>query len=293
MDMNPDSSWGESAAVGGGLGAFAGPASSVFGGILGYMGQQSANESNQEIARENNRFNRENADKQMAFQERMSSTQYQRALADLRAAGLNPAFYLGGGASSPSGAMAVGQYSEMKNPMADVPHALSQAGSQLQEKQKIEMQEAALMSTLLLNAQQGMVYSANASAIEAQEEKTRAEIANLPIIMEGTKAQTRKHLKDIELLGIETRSRAADLPFKEKVGQIKGDSKAIQYMDAYSEPIRNTLGTITDMLPAVIAMKYLKRIPNLFRQMGGTDGQPVPPPVPPKQGYKEFMKRKK
>lgn len=64
------------------------------------------------------RFEQEEAQKLRDWQEYMSSTAYQRAIKDLREAGINPLLALSSfsPASTPSGAMASGQYSSLVNP---------------------------------------------------------------------------------------------------------------------------------------------------------------------------------
>ena len=137
--------------------ATVGAIASIGGSVLGGLGQRRTNKQQIALARE-----------QMDFQERMSSTAWQRGVEDMKAAGINPMLAVSqGGASSPQGAMA-----NLQNPEQFIPAGISTALDAYKAQSQVALQDA------------------QATKLDEEVSKVREEVKNLKVIRSLNEQQT-------------------------------------------------------------------------------------------------------
>lgn len=137
--------------------------------------QQATNEWNAQQAQLNRDFQDQQAKRQMDFQERMRGTQYQTAVKDMQAAGLNPMLaYSQGGAGTPSGAAGSGSQSSP---------ALNKVSAGMSSAQQ-SAQTAQALQSLELNR-------ANIEQVQATTDKIRSETVDQQLNSALTVARAR------------------------------------------------------------------------------------------------------
>lgn len=186
-------------------------AAGVSGGLAAF-GQERTNAQNAQLARE-----------QMAFQSQMSGTSYQRAVADMMAAGLNPMLaYSQGGASTPTGQTAVMQ------------NALGAGATSGAQGYQLALNAAQNVADIHLKGEQ-------AGAAGAQEDLNRAnmnlalvEAANKAAQLPGHQQYGKRVAADIQQSianaahnSAQAASKSAELPESQAIGKLYSGDKGV------------------------------------------------------------------
>jgi len=155
-------------------GLIGGPAGSAIGSAL--SGWAAGSEANDQTNAINNKAE-QLSDRQMGFQRDMSNTAYQRAMRDMRKAGLNPILsYKMGGASTPQGAQP-----RLYNPADSVTtgyqamQAASNVGLQSSQQDKIGAEIDKLAADTGLSKQQAELVKAQLPKVAEEIEKIKAD----------------------------------------------------------------------------------------------------------------------
>jgi len=179
------------------IGAVAGP---IIGGMFGMYGQNQANAANAAQSDKNVASQKDMMREQMAFQDRMSSSAYQRSTEDMRKAGLNPMLaFSQGGASTPSGSSGSGAQATMGNEMSAMGSGISSAVSSAMDLKRVSNDTKATQSNVDLNEQKSrteetvqQAQTANAKAATEQAKKTAVEAENLRLRQPAVGAEAKR-----------------------------------------------------------------------------------------------------
>lgn len=214
-------------------------AGSLASAWMNNKGQKDANEANLTLGRE-----------QMGFQERMSNTAYQRAVDDMKKAGLNPMLaYQQGGASSPTGSLP-----QVQNTLAGSAQIVNQGVQQVLGAMQTQASIEKLQAETEKTKSETLSYDTATAAQAAQLQKTMHERDILAVqkwLAEGTRAWSAKRIMaeaDQQEFEAKQREQTFDADVKKRKAESSLRQLQIPAAKAEAEFMSNDFGQQTPLI---------------------------------------------
>ena len=212
-------------------GPIIGAAGDIIGGLFGASGQRDANRMNLQIARENR-----------AWQERMSNTAWQRGVADMRKAGINPILAASrGGASTPPGQSAV-----MQNEKAIMAERVARAAHSAASIKQINAQTSNIKQDTRVKQMAEIETARRADLLGEQATATAMQYGLYREQIDEVQQRVRNLAKDYDIK-----------VSQEKMQRIEADMAEAIYGGDYGEIIRLIRDIGIPVSSAIGALKYL------------------------------------
>lgn len=250
---------------------------SLLGGMMGASGQGATNAMQMAMFQQQMDFNRQEAQTNRDWQAEMSNTAYQRSMADMRAAGLNPILAAGlGGASSPGGAQGnIGAGPTLGNPGSAMGAGVSSAaaaGARAIELKAVVEQANQAKTQASLNTEQEKLKKAEEALTQELNTKAKQDTATSAAQQHGINTTAANTAADTVNKGIQSMilSHDATTAFhKSRLAQAEAD-QAIKHGPGPGGQIGGT------------AEKWIGRLVDTFRNPGGENANAITSPTDPR-----------